>query len=272
MLKSGTKAVPIVGPREKPKTLRIDDPRRESKIGEDILDHDLDEGEVYNPMNRAKILTGQQTHRDLAEAQMEGGFAHGGYGFSGYGSGYGYSPNASGSSNQVQSAPEPLDCAPPQTIRVVRFPKDDIEPSFVWRQTVDVKADRHHGDAKLNHIPNFREDWGPNANWKVYRMAYRVFVAPEDIQEEKLHGRYFIFVTRDPGYEKSTHKLTGGYRRHIHEDLFIAKVGTYPDRNGWTNYVNVPDEFLSATTKDGRKLYGCRLAETKRSMIESILG
>lgn len=260
---SGATALPIIGPKEGPKNLPIGGLQRDPRIGENILDHDLDEGDVHNPMSRVETLTGYQIHQNLAEAQMEGGFAF---------SGNGYSRSTAGSSKQTRTAPKPLNCAPPQTVRVVRFPKEDIEPTFVLRRTIDVKADRHHGDAKLGHIPDFREDWGHEESWKEYRKAYYVFVAPQDVPEEKLHGLYVVFVTYDPCYKKSTHRLIEGYGRHIYEDIFIAKIERYPDGNRWTNYVNMPDEFLSATTKGGRKLYACRLAETNNSMIGAIFG
>lgn len=238
-------------------------PNKESKIGENILEHDLDEGEVHNPMNRVKILTGQHTHRDLAEAQIEGVFAF---------SRSGYSHNASSSSKQACTGPKPLDCAPPQTIRVVKFPKEKIKPILVWKQTVDVTADKHQGDAKLGHIPDFREDWGDGERWELYRRACYVYVAPKDIPEVKLHGWYVIFATYDPGYDKNTHKLIAGYGRHIHEDIFIAKIGTYPDADGWTVYVDMPDEFLSTTTESGRKVYEINLSETNNYMMTPLLG
>lgn len=254
----GSKPLLVVGPRKEPKTVRFDDRKKESRIGENILDHDLDEGEVQNPMNRVKIFTGQDTHRDLAEAQMEGGFA-----FSGSGTSY----NAPASSNQPWSAPNPLDCAPPQTIRVVRFPKEDVKPTFAERQTVDVKADKHHGDAKLNHVPDFREDWGSGESWHSYRKAYRVFVDPNDVPEVKLHGTYVVFATYHPSYENSTHRLFKGQGRHVREDFFIAKIGKYRDGNGWTVYVDMPVEFLSARTKDGFSLWERGLASIRSSMV-----
>ena len=209
-------------------------------------------------MNRVKLLSGQDTHRELAEAQMEGGFAF---------SGSRGSRSASASSNQLWNAPESLNCAPPQTIRIVRFPKEDVKPTFAERQTVDVKADKHHDDAKLNHIPDFREDWGDGESWHSYRKAYRVYVGPNDISEVKLHGTYVVFATYHPSYNPSTHSMFRGQGRHVHEDFFIAKIGKYRDGNGWTVYVDIPVEFLSARTNDGFSLWECGLPSIRSSMV-----
>ena len=242
---------PMSGARKEPKTVRFDDRKKEPRIGENILDHDLDEGEVRNPMNQVKIFTGQDTHRDLAEAQMEGGFTF---------SGSGHSYNALGSSDQACSTSEPLNCAPPKNVRVVRFPKESDVPIFEKRQTVDVKADKHHGDAKLNHIPDFREDWGNGDSWQLHRKAYRVHVGSADISDVELHGTYVVFATYDPSYGPSTHKMFIGQGRHVHKDFFIAKIGKYRDGNGWTVYVDMPDEFLSPRPKD-------RLESIRSSMV-----
>lgn len=250
--------MPIVGPRTDPNALRIDDRTKEPTIGENIPNHDLDEGEVHNPMKRVKISTEHDAYRDLAEAQVEGGFAS---------SGGRYSYNASGSSNQALNAPEPLNCAPPQTIRVVRFPTDDTIPVFVERQTIDVKADEFIGDAKLNHIPDFREDWGNGDSWNLHRKAYRVHVGAEDISDDKLHGTYVVFATYDPSYEKSTHRIFQGEGRHVRKDFFIAKIGKYRDENKWIVYLDMPDEFLSARTDNGSCLWECGLADARNSMI-----
>ncbi|CAD6589195.1 MAG: hypothetical protein ASARMPRED_003960 [Alectoria sarmentosa] len=249
--KAGSKALPVVGPRNEP------------KFGQNVLDHDLDGGEVRNPLNRVKIHTGQHTHRDLAEAQMEGSFAF---------KDNRYTHNVSDSSKEAWAAPEPVNCAPPQAIRVARFPKKESEPCLVLKQTTDVKAEKHHGDAKLGHIPDFREDWGDGERWYLYRRAYYVHVGPEDIPDVKLHGWYVVFATWDPGYEKSTHKFIEGYGRHVHEDFFVAKINTYPDSHRWTAYVDMPEEFLSTTTKDGWKLYQSLLVETNTSMIGPLYG
>ena len=252
------KPLPVVGPRKDPKALRIDDRTKEPLIGENILNHDLDEGEAHNPMNRVRILTGHDTYGNPAESQMEGGFAF---------SGSRYSYNPSSSSNQASHAPEPLNYAPPKTIRIVRFPKDDAEPIFTERQTIDVKADEHIDDAKLNHIADFREDWGNDKSWRIHRKAYPVFVGPEDIPEVKFHGTYVVFATYDPSYEKSTHRIFRGEGRHVRKDFFIAKTGKYRDRNKWTNYLDMPDDFLSARTDDGFCLWECCLADVRNSMI-----
>lgn len=250
--------MPTVGPRKEPKALRIDDRTKEPMIGENILNHDLDEGEVHNPMNRVRILTGHDTHRDLAESPVKGGFTF---------SGSRYSYNASGSSSQALNAPEPLNCAPPRTIRIVRFPKDATEPIFAERQTIDVKTDEHIGDAKLNHIPDFRQDWGNGESWHLHRKAYRVHVGPEDISEIRFHGTYVVFATYDPSYERSTHRIFRGEGRHVRKDFFIAKIGKYRDANRWTVYVDMPDEFLSARTENGVCLWECGLIDVHNSMI-----
>lgn len=216
-------------------------------------------------MYQVKFLTRQQTDCDRAESYMEGGFASSS-------SGYAHNTPTLDSSKRACTAPEPPNCPPPQTIRVVRFPKKDSEPVFVWKQIIDVKADQHQGDAKLGHIPDFREDWGDGEKWELHRRAYCVYVAPKDIPEIKLHGWYGVFATYDPSYEKNTHKFIEGYGRHVHEDFFITKIGTYRDGNGPTIYVDMPDEFLSARTKNGSKLHQMRLAETNNSMIGPLLG
>ena len=235
-------------------------PKKDSKIGDDILDHDLDEGEVHNPMNRARILTGLHNRRELVNAQIEGGFA-----FHGFES----SQNPSSSSKQVRIALEPVNCAPPQEIKLARFPKTVREPDFVKKQTIDVKADKHRGDEKLNHIPNLREDWGNDEKWTAYRRADHVFVAPSDISAVELHGWYVVFSTFGPGYSTSKHILAEGKGKHVHDDFFIAKVSSRPDGQGWTAYVDMPKEFWTVEEK-GEKVYECKLAQTGTSMTASL--
>ena len=238
----------------------MDVPRKDSKIGDNMLDPDLSEGQVHKPMNRAQILTGQYAHGDLAEAQMEGAFA-----FSGGSSGH----SASSSSKNDQPAPKSLSRLPFRGIRVVRFHRNVIEPDLVWRDPIDVKAEKHQGDAKLDHIPDFRKDWGDAGKWELYRRAYRVYVGPGDIRERILHGWYVVFYTYDTSYAKNTHKAIEGNGRHIHEDFFITKIGLNRDANAC---IDVPEEFLSATTEDGWKVYQIYLEETHFSMIRPLIG
>ena len=253
--------MPLVGPKKGPKILPAGVPKEESKIGENIVDYGTNEGEVHKPLNGVRTLTGQQNHRDLAEAQMEGGFAF---------RGSAYSHNEPSSSNDVGTGSKVPKYAPPQSVRVVRFPKEKLVPDLVWKQTVDVKADQFWGDDKLSNIPDFREDWGDGDEWHQHRRAYSVFVAPIDIPEVKLHGRYVVFSTYDPGYEKNKHKMLQSLGRHTHEDVFVAKIGPCPNSNRWTNYTDVPDEFLSAETKDGWKVYQIMLIESNNSMLGAL--
>lgn len=206
----------------------------------------------------------QDTHRDLAAAQMEGGFSS---------SGSGYSYNASPGSSQPSNAPEPLNRAPPQTVRVLRFPKEGvIERTFEKRQIVDVKADEHHGDAKLNHIPDFREDWGDGDSWQLHRKAFHVHVDSSDIADVKFHGTYVVFATYHPSYDASTHKMFKGKGRHVREDFFIAKLRKYRDANGWTVYDDMIDEYSSKKIEDGLRLWEYRLKILGGSSMVGLLG
>ena len=193
---------------------------------------------------------------------MEDGFAY---------NASGYPQSASSSSKQASTAPEPLSCAPPQEIQLARFSKNELLPDPVTKQTIDVKADKHIRDAKLNHIPDFREDWGNGDKWTVHRRADRVYVAPSDISEVKLHGWYVVFTTFGPGYSKSEHIHVEGKGKHVHDDFFIAKLGQRSDSQGWTNYVDMPNEFWTVKADDGRKVYECKLAQYNKSMTESLI-
>ena len=144
-------------------------------------------------------------------------------------------------------------------------------PCPVERYTVDVKVDIFHEDAKLTHIPDFREDWGPGEKWTLHRRAYRTFVTHEDIDERELHGHYVIFATHCPGYEKNKHKIFKGEGRHVHDDFFIAKIERRADAKGWTRYIDMPDQFFSATTKDGKKVYEICLLEKANDMLGMLL-
>ena len=147
-----------------------------------------------------------------------------------------------------------------------------MDPIIVVRQTVDVTPDKHRGDDRLKNIPDFHEDWGDNENWKIERKADRFFVAPDDIPGyPQLHGWYVVFSLHEPRYDSNTHSIFGGFGRHIHEDIFIAKLGAEIVHNGWACYVDMPEEFLSATSKENRKLFYIPLIEHGRSMLASLI-
>ena len=233
----------------------------------DILESkDLDEGETPNPVKRVRFFTEQDsvqhTHENLVEAQMEGSFPS---------DSYRSSHNRSDNSAQAQPALPPPDCVPPHKVRVARFPKDEMYPCPAERYTVDVKAAKFYGDARLTHVPDFREDWGSLEKWTLHRRAYRTIVTPGDTEEKVLHGQYVIFATHGPGYEKNTHKIFAGQGRHIHDDFFIAKIGRYADAKGWTRYIDMPEKFFSATTEDGKKVYAICLLENGKKMLGLLL-
>ena len=233
----------------------------------DILESkDRDEGETSKPVKRVRFLTEQDsvqhTHANLVEAQIEGSFPS---------SSHNYSHNTSDNSIQAQPALPSPDCVPPHKVRVARFPKNEMYPCPAVRYTVDVKAAASYGDARLAHVPDFRGDWGSDEKWTLHRRAYRTIVAPEDIEERDLHGQYVIFTTHGPSYEKNTHRIFEGQGRHIHDDFFIAKIGRYADAKGWTRYIDMPEQFFSATTEDGKKLYEIRLSEDAKSMLGLLL-
>ena len=214
-------------------------------------------------MTPIEALTELWTDMDLAEAKVPGGYV-----FSG--GGYPYSPPAS--SKQAWDPLKTLNCAPPQTIQIARFPKDKIEPSIVERQMVDATPDRHWDGSKLNRIPDFGKDWEDKERRKIERKADRYFVAPEDIPEvPQLHGWYVVFSLHESRYDSNTHVLFRGIGRHIHEDFFIAKIGQKPDANGRTSYTDIPKEFLSVRTKIGWRLYATPLAEHGKSMLTSLV-
>ena len=201
--------------------------------------------------------------RNLAEAQMAGECSSGGGGDPQY---------ASGSSKEASAPPKVLNCAPPQTIQVARFPKDQVDPVIVEKQTVDVTADKNRNDSGLKNIPDFRAEWGNDERWKNERKADRYCVAPSDIPEfPQLHGWYVVFSLHEPKYDSNTHKIFRGFGRHIHEDIFIAKLGDIPKQNRWTCYVDMPQEFLSAKSRLGENLYWIPLAEYGNSMIGSLI-
>ena len=230
-----------------------DHPEIEPKIGGNMPDDDMN-GEAHNP-------TGQHTHRNLTKAPMEGGFAF---------SDNGHSRTTSNDSNKTFTILEPPNHAPPQSIRVAQFSKNELSPRLVWKQTIDVKADNHWGDMKLNHVPDFRVDWGEKGFSN--RKAFYVHVGPLDFPEVRtLHGWYVVFTNWDRGYATNKHRMMQGIGRHVHEDFFIAKIGLYPDCNKWTAYIDMPDEFLSARTEAGWNVYEAPLAEMKNSMIGAIL-
>ena len=194
---------------------------------------------------------------------MKGDFAFGGSG---------YLHNASAKSEKAWIDRGQLDCAPLQKIRVARFPKNKFEPEPVQKETIDIKAYKHRDDLNLGHIPDFREDWGHGKEWEQYRRAYCVYVAPQDTPKVNLHGWYVVFYTWDPGYEKNTHNLFGGCGRHVHEDFFLAKMESKADSKGWAVYVDMPDEFFSATAREESRIFRIRLTESKTFMLGPLVG
>ena len=237
--------------------------KEEFDIGEGIRDLNLNENEARDPMNPVVRLTGQQTPRNLAEAKMAG---------DNFSSGSGYPQQASGSSKQACGPPAVLNCAPPQIIQVARFPKDQVDPVIVGKQTVDVTADQNRNDGNLNHIPDFRAEWGNDERWKNERKADRYYVTPNDMPDfPQLHGWYVVFSLHEPRYDSNTHKIFQGFGRHVHEDIFIAKLGDKIKQNGWTCYVDMPQEFLSAKSRLGWNLYWIGLEEHGNSMIGSLI-
>ena len=224
---------------------------------------DRDEGEIPKLVKRVRFLTKQDsvqyTHASLAEAQMEGSFPS---------SSHISSHNTFDIPAQAQLALTPPDCVPPHKVRVARFPKDEMYPCSAERYTVDVKEEkRFHDDARLTHIPDFRNDWGSEERWTLYRRAYRTTVTHEDIEDRELHGHYVIFATHGPGYEKNKHQIFKGEGRHVHDDFFIAKIERRADSKGWTRYIDMPEQFFSATTEDGKKVYEMCLLEKANSML-----
>ena len=234
----------------------------------DILESNrLDEGEPPSPVKQIRFLTVQDsvqhTHANLVEGQMEGSFPS---------SSSRSSHDTSDNPAQAQPALPPPDCAPPHKVRLARFPKDEMYPCPAERYTVDVKADKNFNkDAGLNHIPDFRGDWGSDEKWKLYRCAYRTTVTHVEIEERELHGHYVIFATHSPDFEKNKHKIFKGEGRHVHDDFFIAKIERRADANGWTRYIDMPDQFFSATTEDGKKVYETCLLETTNDMLGMLL-
>ena len=209
-------------------------------------------------MSQVELVTEQRTRQDLAKVQIVGNV--------------GSAPNASSSSKHVWDPPETLICPPPQVIKVARFAKDQYNPSIVEKRTTDVRADQHKGDDDLNHIPDFRQDWGHKEKWKTERRAERFFMAADDIPEfPQLHGWYVVFSLHEPRYDSNTHIIFGGNGRHIHEDFFIARLGAKTFHNGWTYYVDMPEEFLSAKTKNGWDLFWTPLAQHRKSMVSSLI-
>ena len=207
-------------------------------------------------MKPAVPLTGQQPSRNLAEAQIAGESSSSG----------GKDPQDASGSLKIP------DCLAPQTIQVARFPKDQMDPVIVGKQTVDVTADQHRGDGNLKNIPDFRAEWGNDERWMNGRKADRLFVDPSDIPGfPQLHGWYVVFSLHEPRYDSNTHKMFQGFGRHIHEDVFIAKLGKDP-KSGWTCYVDMPQEFLSAGSRFGAKLWTTPLKEHGTSMMASLIG
>lgn len=201
--------------------------------------------------------------RDLAEAQIAGDYSS---------SGHGHPQHAPGSSTEAFDPSRVHDSAPPQTVQVVRFPKDQIDPVIVRKQTIDVTPHQNRKDRHRSNIPDFRAEWGNDERWKNQRKADEHFVGPDDIpQFPQLHGWYVVFSLHEPRYENNTHKIFQGYGRHIHEDIFIAKTGRRNYTSPWTGYADIPQDFLSAKSKDGLNLWWIPLVEKGNSMMGSLI-
>ena len=214
-------------------------------------------------MNPLVPLMGQQTPRNVAQAQVAG---------RNFSSGGGHSQQAPGSSKEACGPPGVLHCGPSQTIQVARFPMFQIDPVIAIKQTVDVTADQNRNDGNLNHIPDFRAEWGNDEGWKNERKADRYHVTATDIPDfPQLQGWYVVFSLHEPRYDSNTHIIFQGLGRHIHKDIFIAKLGDENRRNGWTYYVDMPHEFLSANSRLGMKLYWNPLVEHGKSMLGSLI-
>ena len=176
--------------------------RKERKTREDVRDYDLTIGEASKLVNRAETLLWQLTHQDIADTQME-------------------------------DAPA-LEHAPPKTIQVVKLSKGDSETILVWKQTSDVRKVEQWYDKKMRDIPDFRVEWGDGEEWKTGRRAVRVFVVPQDIPDPtELHGWYAVFPVYDRVYLHDTHTILKEKQRHLHEDIFIAKMGDDQDCGGF---------------------------------------
>ena len=237
--------------------------KKESRIGEGLRSLDSIEGEADKPMNTVKDPSGQDTLQDLVGAQIDGGYA----------SMSGADPqHGSSSSNKASPPPEIPSREPCQTIKVVKFDANYIDPSIVKRQMVDVTPGTHRDEKHLKRIPDFGEDWDEEG-WKTERKVKLFYVGPKDFPKcSQLHGYYWIFYLHSPGYEKNTHIIFRGNGRHIHEDFFIAKRGQKLDCNGAYSYVDMPEEFLSARTEEGkRKVYEIDLEGPGTSIIKMLL-
>ena len=208
-------------------------------------------------------LTGRLTSLNLAEAQMAGDYPS---------SGGKYPQQASSSSQEARGPPGTFNCAPLPTIQVARFPKDQIDPVIVEKQIVDVTADRNRNDKNLKYILDCRAEWGNDERWKTQRRADHFYVAPSDIPDfPQLHGWYVVFSLHEPRYDSNTHKIFQGSGRHIHEDIFIVKVGENKGKSGLLHYVDMPQEFLSANSPVGLNLYWSPLKAHGNSMMGSLI-
>ena len=205
----------------------------------------------------------QRTDRDLAGGKVA----------SGYALGDGVNPySAPASSKQASNPPKQLSSAPPQTIRVARFPKDKMVPDIVERQIVDVKPVRDRRGNTVNRIPDIRKDWEDKETQETERKTDWFFVAPHDVPTvPQLHGWYVVFSLYESRYDFNTHVIFGGAGRHIHEDIFVAKIGLKTDANGRTSYADMPEEFLSVRIKGLSKVYELPLAEHGTSMLQSLV-
>lgn len=205
----------------------------------------------------------QRTDRDLAEAKGPSGDALGD----------GVNPySAPASSKQASDPLKQLSSAPPQTIRVARFPKDSIVPEIVERQIVDVTPVRDRRGNSVNRIPDVGKDWADKETRETERKTDWFFVAPHDVTTfPQLHGWYVVFSLYEPSYDSNKHAIFGGQGRHIHEDIFVAKIGLKTNANGRTSYADMPEEFLSVRIKGMYKVYELPLAEHGTSMLQSLI-
>lgn len=205
----------------------------------------------------------QRTDRDLAEANVPSGFALGG-GVNLY--------SAPASSKEASDLLKNLSSAPPLTIRIARFPKDKLIPDIVERQIVDATSVRDKGGSTVARIPDVRKDWEGKETRETERKIDLFFVAPQDVPEfPKLHGWYVVFSLHESRYDANTHAIFEGIGRHIHEDIFIAKIGQERGAKERTSYADMPEEFLSVKIKGIWKVYDYPLAELGKSMLVTLI-
>lgn len=214
-------------------------------------------------MTQIETASEQRTDRDLAEAKVP----------SGYTLGSGVHPySAPAITKKASDLLKKLSIAPRQTIRVARFPKDNMIPEIVERQIVDVTPVRDRGGSTVNRIPDVCKDWEGKETKETERKTDWFFIAPQDVPEfPQLHGWYVIFSLYESRYDANTHAFFQGIGRHIHEDIFIAKIGPETEANGRTFYADMPEEFLSVRVKGIWKVYEFPSGEHRKSMLLSLI-